>query len=142
MAAELLPETEYQQIRDEIHSEHALLSNRLTWYVTSQSFLVTAFTISRANGFTWYPWFASLLLPAIGFCASTVILPSIIAACETIRLWHERQDAFFARHEEYRAAFQLIRSRWIDSRGLLFPRLMPILFGSLWLIIHFAGYFR
>jgi hypothetical protein len=31
---------------DEICAEHSLIANRLSWYVTSQSFLVTA---------TWYP---------------------------------------------------------------------------------------
>jgi hypothetical protein len=132
---QLPPDLEYRQIRDEIRAEHALVSNRLTWYATSQSFLVTAFTISRANGFTWHSWYSTMLLPALGLCASLLILPSIIGACKTIRLWHRKQKEFFARNPEYQTAFDLRRAQWIESRGLLFPQFMPLLFGSFWVII-------
>src|SRR5438067_2429619 len=44
--ANLDPLIEYQRFRDEIRAEHSLIANRLTWYVTSQSFLVSAFAIS------------------------------------------------------------------------------------------------
>ncbi len=126
---------EYRQIREEVRAEHALLSNRLTWYATSQSFLVTAFTISRANGFTWHPWYSTLLLPLLGLCVSLLIFPSIIGACKTIRLWHGKQKTFFERNPDFRVAFDLQRAPWIQSRGLLFPQFMPILFGIFWVII-------
>jgi hypothetical protein len=138
----LAPEFEYQQIREEIRAEHALISNRLTWYVTSQSFLVSAFAISRGSGFQWYSWFSTLLLPAIGFCATALIFPSIAGAVRTIRIWHARQKEFLARHSEFCAAFDLRRPTWIERNGLLFPRLIPLLFGTFWLVIHVASYFR
>ena len=126
---------QHQTIRDEIRAEHTLIANRLAWYVTSQSFLVTAFAISRGNGFVWFPWFSTILLPAIGFTASALIFPSIAGACQTIKLWHRKQRAFFESNPEFKHAFSLERPKWIDTHGLLFPKLMPLLFGLFWAIV-------
>src|SRR5437588_11908271 len=98
---------EYQNIREEIRAEHALVANRLTWYVTSQSFLVTAFAISRGNGFAWFHWFSTLLLPLVGFVSSALIFPSILGACSTIKLWHDKQRTLFEQHAQLKAAFEL-----------------------------------
>jgi len=140
--ADLSPQSEYQQIREEIRAEHVLISNRLTWYVTSQSFLVSAFAISCGSGFTWFKWFPAVLLPMIGLTASCLIFPSIVGASQTIRLWHQKQREFFAREPEFSKAFLLERKSHIDSRGLWFPRFMPLLFGSFWLIVFGASLFR
>src|SRR2546423_12416334 len=114
------PSFEYQIIREEIRAEHSLIANRLSWYVTSQSFLVTAFAISRGAGFTWFHFFSTLLLPIIGIVSSALIFPSILGACSTIKLWHEKQRALFAAHTEFKATFELNRASWIENRGLLF----------------------
>jgi hypothetical protein len=37
------PMFEYNKIREEIRSEYTLITGRLSWFVTSQSFLVSAF---------------------------------------------------------------------------------------------------
>jgi len=136
----LSPETEYQHIRDEIRAEHSLIANRLTWYVTSQSFLVTAFTISRGNSFTWHPWFSTTLLPLIAFLSSVFVFPSIVGARNTIKLWHLKQKEFLRRHADFQEAFQLERASWIESQGLLFPLMMPLIFAAFWLTIHCASY--
>jgi len=133
------PEFEYQQIRDETRSEHTLIANRLTWYVTSQSFLVTAFAISRGSGFTWHHWFSTTLLPLIAFVTSLLILPSIVGARRTIKLWHEKQRAFLERNPDFKAAFELHRAPWIESQGLLFPTVVPLVFAVFWLIVHLAS---
>ena len=138
---ELQPDFEYQTIRDESRAEHMLIANRLTWYVTSQSFLVTAFAISRGAGFSWFRWFSTLLIPAIGLLSSGLVFPSIVGACETIRLWHAKQRDFFLRHPGFKAAFELERPAWIESRGLLFPKVIPAIFGVFWLVVHVASYF-
>jgi len=138
---DLQPAFEYQTIREESRAEHALIANRLTWYVTSQSFLVTAFAISRGAGFGWFRWFSTILIPAIGLLSSGLVFPSIVGACGTVKLWHAKQCDFFLRHPEFKAAFELQRPAWIESRGLLFPKVMPVLFGVFWLVIHVAGYF-
>ena len=138
---DLTPSAEYQTLRDESRSEHTLMANRLTWYVTSQSFLVTAFAISRGAGFTWFHIFSTLLIPAIGLLSSLLVLPSIAGACATIKLWHAKQREFFARHSEFKAAFELQRAAWIETRGLLFPQFIPVIFGVFWVVIHIGSYF-
>ena len=135
----MTPEFEYQQIRDETRAEHSLIANRLTWYVTSQSFLVTAFAISRGSGFTWHRWFSTTLLPLVAFVTSMLILPSIVGALKTIRLWHQKQKDFFAHNPEFKTAFELHRASWIESLGLLFPVVVPLLFAAFWLVIHLTS---
>jgi hypothetical protein len=137
----LQPEFEYQILREESRAEHALIANRLTWYVTSQSFLVTAFAISRGSGFVWFRWLSTFLIPTIGLLSSGLVFPSIFGACETVKLWHAKQCEFFLRHPEFKAAFEVKRPMWIESRGLLFPKVMPVIFGLFWLVIHVASYF-
>lgn len=133
------PESEYQKIREEIRAEHALIANRLTWYVTSQSFLVSAFAISSGSAFTWHHWFSTLLLPLIALTTSVTIYPSILGARKTIHLWHEKQRGFFARHPEFSAAFELKRASWIESQGMLFPAVVPLLFAAFWSVVYVAS---
>jgi hypothetical protein len=135
------PGYRYQIIRDEIRSEHALIGTRLNWYVTSQSFLVTAFAICESNGFVWFHWFATIVVPSVGLVASVLIFPSILAASATITLWHEKQKDFFESHKEFEAAFGMERPSWVERRGLLFPQIMPVLFGLLWLVIFVGSCF-
>jgi len=135
------PRFEYEKIREEIRSEYMLITSRLTWFVTSQSFLVSAFAISQANGFVWFRWFSTLLLPAVALLLTLLALPAIVSACKTIELWHQKQAAFFARQPEFREAFVLARKPWMEEQGLLFPQLMPILFAVFWLVIPIVTYF-
>ena len=69
------PGPEHYKIHEEIHREHALLSNRMNWYVTSQAFLVAAFAVGGNSGymFTWM----SRLIPWIGIAITILIAISI-----------------------------------------------------------------
>lgn len=136
----LEPTFQYEKIREEIRAEHALIANRLTWYVTSQSFLVSAFAISSGSNFMWHRWFSTSLIPGLGLWSSLLVFPSILGACATIKLWHRRQQEFFHLHAEFHAAFHLRRASWIENRGLLFPKVMPGLFSLFWIIIIVASY--
>lgn len=135
----MAPESEYEKIREEIRAEHTLIANRLTWYVTSQSFLVSAFAISSGSGFAWHHWFSTLLLPLIALTTSVTIYPSILGAGKTILLWHEKQSDLFARNPDLSAAFELNRPKWIVSQGMLFPAVVPLLFAAFWIVIHLAS---
>lgn len=135
------PVFEYEKIREEIRAEYGLITSRLTWFVTSQSFLVSAFAISQANGFVWFHWFSTLLLPAVGLLIALLVLPSLIGACKTIDLWHQKQALFFTHHPEFCAALALNRKPWIERQGLLLPQIMPFVFVIFWLVIHVASYF-
>ena len=69
----------YELIDQEIHREHNLISNRMTWYVTSQSFLMAAFAVSGGQGNSVSCSF-KLSLPILGISISIIILASLIAA--------------------------------------------------------------
>ncbi|MGE5445145.1 MAG: hypothetical protein ACM3SR_11185 [Ignavibacteriales bacterium] len=139
--SDLSPSFECQMIRDEIRSEFGLIANRLSWYVTSQSFLVTAFAISRGIGFNWYSWFSTVLLPALGLISSALIFPSIVGASKTINLWHQRYKRFLEQNPKFQQAFELNRPSWIHTLSLLFPTLIPPLFGLFWIVILTASQF-
>jgi hypothetical protein len=132
---DLDPGFEYQAIRDEIRAEHTLIANRLSWYVTSQSFLVTTFVISQGNGFLWFRWFSTVLLPIVGFTCSALIFPSILGAVSTITLWHQKQKEFFERNAAFKNVFFMQRPTWVERRGLLFPQILPLLFGLVWIVV-------
>ncbi|MBC8140337.1 MAG: hypothetical protein H7Y38_02720 [Armatimonadetes bacterium] len=85
--------------RGEISREWTLLTARVGTLITSQSFLVTAYTISLGNTnpvlgkrFTLlYP----LLLAAAGLSVTFYAYPAISGAAQIIRLWHKKQGQLF-----------------------------------------------
>src|SRR5512140_1828356 len=66
-------------LREDIQAENTLIASRVTWYVTSQAFLLTAYATSWNAGFLW-PVFFHRLLPVAAIVLSVVILGSIYAA--------------------------------------------------------------
>jgi hypothetical protein len=68
-----------QSLREDIHAENTLIASRVTWYVTSQAFLLTAYATSWNGGFLW-PSFFHRVLPVAAIVLSIVILASISAA--------------------------------------------------------------
>ncbi|MBC7529088.1 MAG: hypothetical protein H7308_16255 [Chthonomonadaceae bacterium] len=85
--------------RKENAQEWSLLSSRVSSYITSQSFLVSAYAISMSNGnpkwgekFTlWFP----LIVGFVGLFASWKAYPGIIGASKIIRLWRLKQDRLY-----------------------------------------------
>ena len=66
-------------LREDIQAEHNLIAGRVNWYVTSQSFLLTAYATSWNFNFGWRMFFHSVL-PLAAIVLSVVILASIYAA--------------------------------------------------------------
>lgn len=66
-------------LREDIHAEDTLIASRVTWYVTSQAFLLTAYATSWNAGFAW-PTFFHQVLPLAAIVLSALILASIHAA--------------------------------------------------------------
>ena len=75
----LTPGDALQAVRDDIHAEDTLIASRVTWYVTSQAFLLTAYATSWNAGFMWQPFF-HWVLPLAAFALSALIFASIYAA--------------------------------------------------------------
>ena len=75
----LTPAGALQSLREDIQAEDTLIASRVTWYVTSQAFLLTAYATSWNVGFLWQAFFHQVL-PLAGVALSVLILASIYAA--------------------------------------------------------------
>ena len=120
----------YRYLREELRFEHTLLGGRMTYYITSQSFLFTAAAIARSMNWHGFYWFSGALLPLVGLAASGTILYSIHTA-------YGRMDAWRAKEKEFEGSHPLVvlYPERMHRRSLLFTTLMPWLFAAVWVIL-------
>jgi hypothetical protein len=138
----------FEIINREVHYEHNLISNRMTWYVTSQSFLMAAFAVSGGNGHQFI-WLAKPLIPILGIVTSLVIWLSLIAAVEAMHRLKDyknrifRQDKYLQKLDPFNLRFRkktenwfkfTIRVGWIHYIGLSPPVVIPPTFLIAWII--------
>jgi hypothetical protein len=146
-------------LREDIQAEHTLITSRVTWYVTSQAFLLTAYAMSWNAGFVW-PGFFHRALPIAAMALSVVILTSIYAATWAQDVYLREQATLVARMKKEvtlepferlalemyertmvanrtNAAGQVIGSR-IHALVRVTPLILPVGFAALWL---YAFYF-
>jgi hypothetical protein len=130
----------FQYFRSEIKHEHALLTGRVTWYITCQSFLLTVYAISYSNC-RGYNWFSNIFLPTFSILLTFLALNMIQGAILTIRMWNEMRKHLIKKN---RMLNSIIITRWryparaydaIHHRSLWFPRLVPMLFMVAWIVI-------
>jgi hypothetical protein len=159
VSVELPPPIKLEKLkyyREEDKHEWNLLSNRISSYITSQSFLVTAYAVSMGNQHPkWGSWFTlifPLILSFIGISTSYRALPGITGAVKVIELWHKKRDRLFlqnpekdhpekdARMEDFRDDRKMKNSSYqgeksideIHNRSLQFAVTAPWLFGISW----------
>ena len=87
----------------DIRAEDTLIASRVTWYVTSQAFLLTAYATSWNAGFTWQHFFHNVL-PVAAIALSALIFASIYAATWAQDVYLREQRALVA---EVKATLQL-----------------------------------
>lgn len=85
-----------QALRQDIQAEHTLIASRITWYVTSQAFLLTAYATSWTAHFQW-PFFFHRVLPIAGVVLSIVIFMSVYAATWAQDVYLREQTALVER---------------------------------------------
>lgn len=141
-------------LREDIQAEHTLIASRVTWYVTSQAFLLTAYATSWNAGFVW-PAFFHRILPLAAIVLSVVILASIYAATwaqdvylreqaelvsrvkETLRLGAAETEALgvyertMVRNRRNHAG-RIVGGR-IHALVRVTPLILPVAFSLLWL---------
>jgi hypothetical protein len=149
-----------RSLREDIQAEHALITSRVTWYVTSQAFLLTAYATSWNAGFVW-PSFFHQVLPIAAIVLSFLILASIYAATWAQDVYLREQAALVSRIKaelvlerpeqvaldayartmvanRTSADGQVIGTR-IHALVRVTPLVLPIGFSALWLYAyHFA----
>ena len=146
-----------RSLREDIQAEDTLIASRVTWYVTSQAFLLTAYAMSWNAGFVW-PGFFHRMLPIAAVSLSIVILASIYAATWAQDVYLREQASLVAQMkaeatlepseqlalEVYErtmvanrsnAAGQVIGGR-IHALVRIAPLILPIGFSALWLYAY------
>lgn len=83
-------------LRQDIRAEDTLIASRVTWYVTSQAFLLTAYATSWGAGFEWRNFFHAVL-PLAAITLSALIFASIYAATWAQDVYLREQAALVAR---------------------------------------------
>jgi hypothetical protein len=135
------PRARLKICRDEVMHEYNVLANRLTSFITSQSFLVSAYAVSMNNvNPSWgdsYRLVFPLLLSAVGIVLSVRANPGITGVCDVINKWHERQEAIFLEspHLEEYAVLQRPTTRDYHQRSLLFAEASAWIFIVTWLAL-------
>lgn len=96
-------------LREDIQAENTLIASRVTWYVTSQAFLLTAYATSWGDGFRWQAFFHHVV-PLAALVLSAVIFASIYAATWAQDVYlREQQSLVF----QLKSKFQLSNSEKI-----------------------------
>ena len=147
--------------KGEDRHEWTLLSNRLSSYITSQSFLVTGYALAMGNSNPKWSGCFTLLFPSLvallGLATSWCVYPGITGATTIIALWHKKERRLFlaeptAMGEEgpgdpTMEDFHDGRPRVavpggaagavdvIHERSLRFALCAPWLFGTTWLLL-------
>jgi hypothetical protein len=88
----LLPEVDlYRIVREQIEHEDSLISERISWFMTSQSFLFTAYAISlTARIELRTPWHAAqqalvFIIPVIAICTAFLFWLAILVGIGVMR---------------------------------------------------------
>jgi hypothetical protein len=147
-----------RSLREDIQAEHTLIAGRVTWYVTSQAFLLTAYATSWNSGFLW-PSFFHQVLPVAAIVLSVLILASIYAATWAQDVYLREQASLVSRmkgelaleplerlalavyertmvENRTNAAGKVIGSR-IHALVRVTPLVLPVGFSALWLYAYY-----
>ncbi len=133
--------TKLEAIRGRIEHEHNLINQRLSWLVSSQAFLLTAFAISlnAPVAFT-RPGYAALnqrlvrLLPLTAIACVVVLALTLAGAVWSLAILRRVADA--ARGAEDLPVLNVAPIRWL---GLAAPLVVPAIFFTLWLVLLWSS---
>lgn len=131
----------YRIIRGQIEHEDNLVGSRISWFVTSQSFLFSAYAI-LANGIQPNTSRTGLdakhvilvVLPLLAITASILILISILSGLEAMRRLRQRYAAL-APSDEQIILPPIQGARLTRITGMASPVLLPPLFMGVWIFL-------
>jgi hypothetical protein len=120
----------------EVNYQQDLISSRITWYVTSQAFLMSAFAIAGGENHH-FPWLTRGFLPALGIIISIFIAISIRAGVAIVDELRQREYELISQEPELRKlAFLDLHERvanyHLQSKSIL--RFIPPVFLVAWVI--------
>lgn len=130
----------FEIVHREIHAEHGLIANRMLWYMTSQSFLMSAFILSGAtpnHSVHAYFWFARWLIPMLGILVSMVIHRSLRAALQAMEILRNEAETIEKDHGLRAIPFRALHKKApsIHPDGIWPPKILPIVFLFAWVVV-------
>jgi len=135
----------YQAIRSQIVHEDDLIAQRLSWLVSSQSFLFTAYAIvlngpavTRSALMSRQQALIYQVIPGIAMISAILIYCGIIGGAVAMNSLRKAFQAQFATHG--RSAVPSVQG---NIRTLLLghiaPLTLPLIFAAVWLVIWIRG---
>ncbi len=144
--------TKLEYYRNETMHEYSLLGQRVSWYVTCQSFLIIAFSFGMGNSNIYFRLGVGLILPTLGIVTSILIKPSIDGAIAIINKWGEKEyevlqddklDDFKIKrvYEKARSNSHKVEQKkdLIKTESLKFARYISVVFTYGWLCLCLLG---
>ncbi len=131
----------YRILRGQIEHEDNLVGSRISWFVTSQSFLFSAYAII-AGGIQPNAAKASLeakhvllvVVPSMAIVTSVLILISIVSGYEAMRLIRVKYMDLLS-HAQRQQLPALQGNRRTRLAGMASPVLLPPLFMGVWIFL-------
>ena len=124
-------------IRHRIEHEHDLINQRLSWLVSSQAFLLSAFAISlNAPASFTLPGYAPLnrllvnCLPLAAIACLGVLMLTLAGAVWSLAILRRSADA--VRGTDDLPVLNVAPIRWL---GLAAPVFIPVVFLILWIVL-------
>jgi hypothetical protein len=130
----------FRLCRDEVKHEQDVLSSRLSSYITSQSFLVSAYAVAMGNLNPKWGGDFRLAFPGVlclvGFLLSIRAQPGITDASTVINRWHLRQDQLLEEHADL-AFYEMLhgsKTQRLRSRDQKFALAAGYIFAAAWVV--------
>lgn len=135
----------YEIIRGQVEHEDNLIGQRLSWFVTAQSFLFTAYAITIANVGQTHPAWAGaqmrrlyVLIPVVAILMCLLIGMGVTAGLIAMGNLHRLYLKFFGPAAD--RGFPPVQGfRRTQVLGRAPPLLIPILFLIVWTILLVIG---
>ena len=123
----------YSLIRSRIEHEDSLITQRLSWFITSQSFFFTAYAIVTVNYSDKIDMHSlPQIIPLVALVTSSLIFITILAGVLAVSALRKSYDA---RPDPNPDLPPIQTSFLIRTMGLAAPLLLPLLFLVVWLYL-------
>ncbi|MDP9173463.1 MAG: hypothetical protein M3O30_06305 [Planctomycetota bacterium] len=142
----LLPVTDlYNQVRAQIQHEDDLVAQRLNWFLSSQSFLFTAYAIVstsspvRMSSNEGIRTTLMTVIPLIAIIAGALIFIAIVAGAMVMRRLRVSFEPYEAHAQEHGLP-PLQGFGYTRTMGFSAPMMLPLVFMAVWtmLIVRFG----
>lgn len=130
----------YRILRGQIEHEDNLVGSRISWFVTSQSFLFSAYAIMASSAptnpapvFTSSKHVLLVIIPMIAIATAVLILLGILSGLQAMS---NLRDTYKAKAPELSDVLPPIQgNRSTRMTGLAAPVLLPPLFMAVWVFL-------